>query len=371
MHNLLKAACRRSAGIAAGVILIGGLAGGVLLTPAAAYATTTAVTTTTAITGTTLTPTFHGTTLNVAVSVTPAGTTNGTPTGTVQVSGAGGGCSVTLNSAGAGSCNIYNLPDGIYSLTASYAGVTNTFGSSASSPATTVKIGKAPVFVADNPSLTAASGQSYSYTFRAVGSPGIRYSLTGGFPWLRINPFTGTVSGTVPNFGGSFRYSVTATNGLGSATAGPYTVYIKHFGATIRTFLSCTPRVFTGQRGSCTLYVTNPGFSSAPGVTAQIALPSQLRANFCGFNFNFNFGCRIVGNTAYENLGTLNAGQTKQLTVVFTARTSLNLWGWHHGYRFTVRVVGSASSSGGFPFFQHPASYSNANVTIIPRGWWA
>lgn len=371
MHNLLKAACRRSAGIAAGVILIGGLAGGVLLTPAAAYATTTAVTTTTAITGTTLTPTFHGTTLNVAVSVTPAGTTNGTPTGTVQVSGAGGGCSVTLNSAGAGSCNIYNLPDGIYSLTASYAGVTNTFGSSASSPATTVKIGKAPVFVADNPSLTAASGQSYSYTFRAVGSPGIRYSLSGGFPWLRINPFTGTVSGTVPNFGGSFRYSVTATNGLGSATAGPYTVYIKHFGATIRTFLSCTPRVFTGQRGSCTLYVTNPGFSSAPGVTAQIALPSQLRANFCGFNFNFNFGCRIVGNTAYENLGTLNAGQTKQLTVVFTARTSLNLWGWHHGYRFTVRVVGSASSSGGFPFFQHPASYSNAYVTIIPRGWWA
>src|SRR5580693_391483 len=134
MHNLLEAACRRSAGIAAGVILIGGLAGGVLLTPAAAYATPTptAVSTTTAITGTTLTPTFHGTTLNVAVSVTPANTSNGTPTGTVQVSGAGGGCSVTLNTAGAGSCNIYNLPDGIYSLTASYAGVAGTFSSSAS-----------------------------------------------------------------------------------------------------------------------------------------------------------------------------------------------------------------------------------------------
>jgi hypothetical protein len=337
-----------------------------LLTPAAAYAST--VNTTTAITNTTQAPTFHGTTLTVDVSVTA---TSGTPTGTVQVSGAGGGCSVTLNSAGAGSCNIYNLPDGNYSLTASYAGVTNTFTSSASSPSTAVTIGRGPVFVADHPSLTATSGQSYSYTFRAVGSPGIHYSLSGGFPGLHINPFTGAVSGTVPNFGGSFSYTVTATNGLGSATAGPYTVYLRHFSAAnIRTFLNCTPKVFTGQRGTCTLYVSNRGFSSAPGVTAQIALPSQLRANFCGF-FNFNFGCRISNNTAYENLGTLRPGQTKELTVVFTAKTGFNLWGWHHGNRFTVRVVGSASSFSGFPFFRHSVSYSNAYVTIIPRGWWA
>jgi hypothetical protein len=371
MHNLLEVACRRSAGIAAGVILTGGLAGGVLLTPAAAYATT-AVNTTTAITGTAQTPTFHGTTLNVQVSVTPANTTNGTPTGTVQVSGAGGGCSVTLNSAGAGSCNIFNLPDGNYSLTASYAGVTNTFNSSASSPATAVTIGRAPVFVADSPSLTATNGQFYSYTFRAVGSPGIHYSLSGGFPGLHINPFTGTVSGTVPNFSGSFSYSVTATNGVGSATAGPYTVNLRHFGANLRTFLNCTSKVFTGQRGTCTLFVTNRGFSSAPDVTAQIALPSQLRADFCGFfNFNFNFGCRIFDNTAHENLGTLRPGQTKELTVVFTAKTGFNLWGWQHGHRFTVRVFGSASSFGGFPFFQRSVSFANAFVTIIPRGWWA
>src|SRR5579863_36582 len=102
MHNLLEAACRRSAGIAAGVILTGGLAGGVLLTPAAAYATT-AVPTSTAVTAT-QTPTFHGTTLTVDVSVSNEGnTTNGTPTGSVQVTGAGTGCTVnSLNSAGAG-----------------------------------------------------------------------------------------------------------------------------------------------------------------------------------------------------------------------------------------------------------------------------
>lgn len=202
-----------------------------------------------------------------------------------------------------------------------------------------------------------------------MGSPGIQYSLSGGSPWLHINPFTGTVSGLVPNFGGSFSYSVTATNGFGSATAGPFTVSVEHFRAAIRTFLSCTPKVFTGQRGTCTLFVTNQGFSPAPNVTAQIALPAQLRAKFCGFFFNF--GCRIINNTAFENLGTLNPGQTKELTVVFTARTGFNLWGWHHGHRFTVRVVGSAFSFDGFPFFQHAASHSIAFVTIIPRGWWA
>ncbi len=373
MHKLIEAACRRTAGIAAGIVLIGGVAGGVLLTPGTAFAgtTTTPVNTTTAITGTTQTPTFHGTTLNVQVSVTPANTSNGTPTGNVQVSGAGGGCSAALNSAGAGSCNIYNLPDGTYSLTASYAGVTGTFNSSATSSPTTVTIGRAPVFTADNPSLTATGGRFYSYTFHAVGSPVIRYSLGAGSPgWLHINPFTGTVFGTVPSFGGSFSYSVVASNSLGSATAGPFWVKVRQFGrANISTYLSCTSRVFTGQRGSCTLWVTNRGFGSAPNVTAQIALPSQLRANYCGFFFGF--GCRIINNTAVQNLGTLNPGQTRQLTVVFTAKTGLGLWGRHHGFRFTVRVVGTAFSFGGFPFFQHAVSSSTAYVTIIPRGRWA
>ena len=163
---------------------------------------------------------------------------------------------------------------------------------------------------------------------------------------------------------------MTATNSVGSATTSPYTVYVKQFSrANISTYLSCTSKVLTGQRGSCTLWVTNRGFGSAPNVTAQIALPPQLRANYCGFFFGF--GCRIINNTAVQNLGTLYPGQTRQLTVVFTAKTGLGLWGWHHGFRFTVRVVGSAFSFGGFPFYQRAVSYSVAYVTIIPRGWWA
>jgi hypothetical protein len=246
--------------------------------------------------------------------------------------------------------------------------VSGTFNSSATTSPTKVTIGSAPVFNAASPPLNATNGQNYSYTFHAYGSPGISYSLVGAPYWLHINSYTGTVWGTVPYYGGSFSYSVTATNNIGSATAGPYNVWVRHFGTNIGTYLSCPSKVYTGQRGSCTLYVTNRGYSAAPGVTAQIALPAQLRADYCGYFFNF--GCSINGNTAVENLGTLNPGQTKQLTVVFTARTGYGLWGWHHGYRFTVKVVGSAFSFG-FPYFQRAASYSTAYVTIIPRGWWA
>jgi hypothetical protein len=371
MHKLLAVAGRRTAGLAAGVVLTGGLAGGVLLAPGAAYASTT--NTTTAITGVTQTSTSSGTTLAVSFSVSAFGS-SAAPTGSVSVSGAGGGCSGAVT-AGGGSCSISGVSAGSYTLTANYGGATG-FGQSWSRPYP-VRINGAPppafnkpVFVADSPSLSATAGQFYSATFRAVGSPGIRYSLSGP-SWLRIDPFSGTVSGNVP-FGRSFTYSVTATNNAGSATAGPYTVWVqqqRRFGGRVTTSLSCTARVFTNERGSCTLWVTNRGFATTPNVTAQIALPSQLRADYCGYYFYY--GCSISGNTATENLGTLSPGQTKQLTVVFTAKTGLGIWGWHHGFRLTVKVVGSASAFGGFPFFFNGTSYSTAYVTIIPRGWWA
>jgi hypothetical protein len=354
--------------MAAGVVLAGGLVGGVLLTPGTAYAATT--NTTTAITGTTQTQTFQGTTLDVHVSVTASGTD--WPTGTVAVSAGSASCSVALAEEGAspvgvGSCSLSGLPAGSYTLTAAYQGSSEFTGSSTSD---TVTIGNAsgPVFTADNPPLDATNGQNYSYKFQVSGSP-VSYSLGSGSPgWLQINPTTGTVSGTAPYSGSSFSYSVIARNNFGSVTVGPFTVHFGqsgHYGANVATYLSCPSKVYTGEQGKCTLYVTSKGGSFAQDVTAQITLPSQLRADNCGYYF----GCRISGNTAYENLGTLNRGQTKELTVVFTAKTGLSLWGWHHGHRFQVKVVGSASSNGGFPFYGHQSS-STAYVTIVPRGWW-
>ena len=367
MHKLISAACRRTAGIAAGVVLTGGVAGGVLLAPGTAFASTPYSTTTT-ITSASPAAADPGT-LTVDVSVS-AGPGNPVPTsGTVDVTGAGNGCIVTLTSTGAGSCSISNLPPGGYPLTATYEGTTGYNQSLPSSPFWAKIVGQAPAFDVANPPQTATPGQNYSYTFHANGYPAPIYSLAGAPKWLNINSSTGTVWGTVPYWASSFSYSVVASNGVGSpATAGPFWVKAGHGYVNVSTYLSCTPKVFTGQNGSCTLWVTNRGYSPASNVTAQIALPPQLRADYCGYFWSF--GCRIIGNTAYQNLGTLGPGQTKALTVVFTAKSGWGLWGRHPGYRFTVKVVGSASSNGYWWFFGQRQSYSVAYVTIIPRGFW-
>jgi hypothetical protein len=375
MHMLkfVCAASRRTAGVAAGVILAGGLAG-VFVTPGTAYAAD-PIGTTTTITSATPTSTWFGTTLNVQVSVAPASGTTA-PSGTVDVSGASGGCSATLSPSGSnglsvGGCDIRHLPDGTYTLTATYEGSLPGFSQSPPSAPYPVKVGSAPMFDAYWPPLTATAGQGYSYTFHARGSGPISYTLTTSATWLHINSWNGTVWGTVPYWVKSFSYSVTASNSLGSQTVGPFTVWVKHGYVDINTYLGCPSYVLTGHKGSCTLWVTNSGSASAPNVTAQIALPWQLRADFCGSFYPWNWGCSISGNTAYENLGTLYPGQTRQLTVVFTAKTGFSLWGWHRGHPFTVKVVGFAASNGYWWFYGRSASYSIAYVTIIPHGhWW-
>jgi len=383
MHKLIEAAGRRSAGLAAGVILTGGMVGGVLLAPGAAYATTSAT-----IAITSATPTSGG--ISVRVSVTNAATL---PDG-FSVSGAGSGCTGSVSAgmfgmpasgSGTGHCFI-SVGAGTYSLTA-------VFESESSSP-TSVTVGNpspppggnAPVWSADSPS-TSVDGQSFSYDFQASGSPS--YGLSTNAGWLGIDPSTGMVSGTIPDGITSFTFSVKAWNNFGTVWAGPFTVFFRHhqhhnnFGnANIETSLSCPSTVFTGQHGTCTLWVTNDGSGPASDVTAQITLPWQLRADYCGyFNF-FSFGCSISGNTASEDLGTLYPHQGKHLSVTFTALTGFNLFGRHHGHRDTVKVVGSATAGNNFLgwfggqwypgqwFGGQRTSFSVAYVTIIPRGFW-
>jgi hypothetical protein len=387
MHKLIEAAGRRSAGLAAGVILTGGLVGGVLMAPAAAYAATATIAINSA------TPGFGG--INVSVSVT-----NGTdPLGTFSVGGAGAGCTGNLfgmpgSGAGNGRCTIPSVGPGTYSLVASYDG--------ASSSATSVTVGNpspppagnGPVWSADSPS-TSANSQSYSYQFQATNSP--TYALSGNPGWLNIDPATGMVSGNIPAGITSFSYSVKAWNNYGTIWAGPFTVNFNRYGyhnyhnyhndafVNLHTSLYCTSPVYNGQRGTCTLQVTNSDFNYpwawgqygqynnfgqnfASDVTARISLPDQLKASYCGY---FWYGCQSYGNTVTENLGNLYPGQTKSLTVHFTVRNGFGLWGYGPGQPFYVKVVGSASSNhGNFFFFGQGNSYSVAYVRIIPHGFW-
>jgi hypothetical protein len=307
MHNLMRAVSRRGAGLAAGVVLAGGMAGGVLLTPGTAFAAGNG--TTTAIASVTQSPGVSGTTLEVSVNVTPTGSATTFPTGSVRVTdGAGDGCFLALGQASLGStastgtCGIQNLGAGNYTLQAFYGGDLN-FGGSAS--------GTDPVTI---------NGPH--------GHPG---------------------PGPGPGPGG--------------------------YGRLI-TSLYCTSPVRSGSQGTCTLDVTNNGNGPAQDVSGQIDLPSQLRADFCGHGWYWgwfnSYGCSINGNTATENIGTLYPGQSKDVTVTFTAQSTRWLWGWGHQFREWVKVIGSAQSQGNWNWnwFGNGGS-SSAWVQIVPpRFWW-
>jgi hypothetical protein len=81
-----------------------------------------------------------------------------------------------------------------------------------------------PAFVQASPPTTAAVVQMYTYTFQASGTPAPTYALVGAPSWVSIA--SGVVSGIPPSGTTSFTYRVTATNALGQASAGPFTVTV-------------------------------------------------------------------------------------------------------------------------------------------------
>ena len=376
MHNVIRAVSRHKAALATSAALVGGL-GAVLLAPGTALA---AVNTSTAIGSVTQSPQSDGmTTLTVPVTV-EAG--SGIPDGSVTVSAGSGSCTITLAQIGStesgGSCDLSGLSAGTYKLEAAYDGSPAGFGASAASTFVRVNgspASSAPVFRADSPASSAISGASYSYTFRASGDPAPTYSLSGAPGWLSINSYTGAVSGTIPQGITSFTYSVVASNSVNSATAGPFTVSVSHSrydqGGRLSTSLSCTSPVRAGNRGTCTLSVTNTGYGTDRDVTGEVNLPRQLTADFCGHGWGYGWynwsGCSISGNTASENLGNLAAGQTRTVTVTFTARSSQWLWGRGRQLAKWVQVTGSASSDQYYWGWNGNHSSTSTWVKIVPR----
>jgi hypothetical protein len=381
MHVLKRATGRRRAGIAAAMMVTGGLAGTMLLTPGTALAQT-PVSTTTAITGTHQYAESSGTGLQVDVAVTA---TSGTaaPAGDFAVSDGASKCygTLTLPASGLtsyGSCDFNGLAAGPYNLVAGFDGATGFVGSvSANYPVTVTAVGSAPQWTADNPPLSATSGHEYSYDFQASG--GASYSLgSGSAGWLSINTSNGDVYGTVPSGIHSFGYQVIASNSEGTIDTQWFTVSVnsgRHY-SDLSTRLACPTWVTTGQHGVCTLYVTNDGWQQSNNVDAQVALPSQLQADRCttgwtytpGQGWGWGSGCSISGNVASEDIGNLNPGQTKELSVVFTVERPGWIWGWHRQRPEHVWVVGSASEYNSYGWYQR-ASYTAARVTIYPR-WW-
>ena len=155
---------------------------------------------------------------------------------------------------------------------------------------------------------------------------------------------------------------------LGKSASGNYALTVSRpsgQGATVRTGLSCPVAVNAGQSGNCKLTVANRGPGTAVNVVAEIALPSQLKARYCG-NAWWNPGCRVHNNDATWHLGNLRAWQVKTLTVHFTAAGNRSF-----RHSSLVTVTGSATWGVKFPGqgpLQH-ISISKRHVEIRPWGF--
>ncbi len=230
----------------------------------------------------------------------------GSEPGVCDVSGIDG---TTLEYVAPGSC----IVDANQAGNASYA--------AAATVTVSIPVDQMPAFTADAPPTTDTGGDDYAYTFDASGVPAPTFALAPGAPsWLTMDSTSGTLSGTPPAGTTSFSYSVIATNGVGSASAGPFSVAVAppppppHLqDADISATLGCPTVVAVRSVGNCTLIVRNAGPATARFVTVELALPfrfARVGATRGGFWF---------GNVGTWFVGALDPGSAATFSVSFVA----------------------------------------------------
>jgi sugar lactone lactonase YvrE len=128
----------------------------------------------------------------------------------------------------------------------------------------------APVWTVQSPP-TASLGLPYSYFFTAAGNPATTYSLASGTlpPGLTLDAATGVLSGT-PSTPGTWKFALTATNRLGSATS----TAISILAGQSPLIHSASTAIFVV--GMSRTFAINPVGSPTPTVTATGALPAGV-----------------------------------------------------------------------------------------------
>jgi alpha-tubulin suppressor-like RCC1 family protein len=138
---------------------------------------------------------------------------------------------------------LVSLPTGVRAVEASLNGehslaLTTTGGGSG-----------AVQFLSASPPLETLAGARYNALFRASGQTG--YTLTGAAPWLSVTA-TGAVTGVPPAGTTSFSFSVVASNGAASATAGPFAVTVNAAAAVSGTVVGLDGTAVAGALvGDC------------------------------------------------------------------------------------------------------------------------
>lgn len=109
-------------------------------------------------------------------------------------------------------------------------------------------------------------GVAYSDGIAADGTPAPGYSVTAGTlpPGLALNPLTGALTGTPTEYG-TFTFTVTADNGVGTAAAQEFTLEVVQSPTTVRT--PALPALRTGTAFSVDL---SSAVSSSPAPTYRV-----------------------------------------------------------------------------------------------------
>lgn len=282
-------------------------------------------------------PSLINTQIMITVSVTSAW---GTPTGIVEVSGAGVTCSIDLSVTD--NCNATFTTDGDKLLTSNYLGDNTFFGSTDTKLHTVIL-----------PGVTITTITPTSPDPSIIGQP-ITVSVT--------VTSTSTPTGSVTISGGGLSCTITLVNGAGSCppyafnTAGNYTLTANYtpdtafflpssdteshtvsLPATVTTITAVSPYV-TGQNISVTVTVANAPGGSAVMPTGTVTISGQ------------NSGCTTPV--------TLVNG-TGSCTVVFNSAGSKTLTATYSG------DAGHASSTGTLTIVVTTPSVTNCNTVTL------
>jgi Domain of unknown function DUF11 len=252
------------------------------------------------------------------ISFTAPATGDAGQSATLTATGGGSGNPVTFEvdpSSGNGVCSVTGdavsyLASGTCVIDANQAGDDNYLA--ATQVSQTITVNGAPKFTQDTPPLLAIAGTAYRYQFIATGSPAPTYRLHGAPSWLHINSQTGLVTGTPPKKVKPFGYSVTASNSLGTATAGPFAV-AAIAQADMAITLSCPRTVQVGHSATCTVTLTNKGPGNAVGAQTAITLPSDLSEASCSAK------CAVNGNFVDWGPVSIPNGGTRTYSVTLDA----------------------------------------------------
>ncbi len=161
----------------------------------------------------------------------------------------------------------------------------NTVGSPASTGPLAIDVAapNAPAqFTASTPPASTKTDTAYSYTFAATGNPAPGFGISAGTlpPGLALDPTSGVLSGAA-TAAGTFTFTVSATNGVGSpASSGPITITVAAADVA-PSFTNASPPA--GAVGAAYGYQFTASGSPAPTfAVAGGGLPAGLSLNSTG-----------------------------------------------------------------------------------------